>query len=212
MTKFNPLNDDFSSLELIDSMGNDLSVVNDARVSYDNHSDELGEGDIKLINFLIKHQHFSPLRGVVFKFKIKMPLYIARQFWKHVIASAHTEEQLQWNEVSFRYTQIDTPEFYIPSSFKTQSKSNKQQSGDVIEDDKMARLFYESACHNSAISYQQLLDLGVSREQARGVLNPCVYTSFIWTTSLQATLNNSVCPSNSRRYSTDSTKRPKSLA
>ena len=75
-----PLNDGKSRIELIDSMGNDLSIVNDARASFAKSSDSLNERDIKLINYLIKHQHTSPFRGVVFKFKVKAPLYICRQW------------------------------------------------------------------------------------------------------------------------------------
>lgn len=75
-----PLNDGKSRIELIDSMGNDLSIVNDARASFAKSSGSLNERDIKLINYLIKHQHTSPFRGVVFKFKVKAPLYICRQW------------------------------------------------------------------------------------------------------------------------------------
>ena len=75
-----PLNDRKSRIELINSMGNDLSIVNDARASFDKTSEKLVEKDIKLINYLIKHEHTSPFRGVVFKFKVKAPLYICRQW------------------------------------------------------------------------------------------------------------------------------------
>ena len=75
-----PLNDGKSRIELIDSMGNDLSIVNDARASFEKSSDNLNEKDIKLIRYLIKHEHTSPFRGVVFKFKVKAPLYICRQW------------------------------------------------------------------------------------------------------------------------------------
>ncbi len=75
-----PLNDGKSRIELVDSMGTDLSIVNDARASFAKTSDELKEKDIKLINYLIKHEHTSPFRGVVFKFKVKAPLYICRQW------------------------------------------------------------------------------------------------------------------------------------
>lgn len=75
-----PLSDGKSRIELIDSMGTDLSIVNDARASFAKTSDELKEKDIKLINYLIKHEHTSPFRGVVFKFKVKAPLYICRQW------------------------------------------------------------------------------------------------------------------------------------
>ena len=75
-----PLKDGKSRIELINSMGNDLSIVNDARASFEKSSQKLNDKDIRLINYLIKHQHTSPFRGVVFKFKIKAPLYVCRQW------------------------------------------------------------------------------------------------------------------------------------
>ena len=187
-----PLNDGKSRIELIDSMGNDLSIVNDARASFDKTSAELSEKDAKLINYLIKHQHTSPFRGVVFKFKVKAPLYICRQWWKHVIASNHNEEQLGWNEKSFRYVSIDdSNEFYIPTTFRQQSKNNKQATVGSLEDDlnNKAIAIYQEQCEKSYQAYTELLGLGVGREQARGVLIPSVYTSWVWTVSLQALLN-----------------------
>ncbi|NJK57645.1 MAG: FAD-dependent thymidylate synthase [Pleurocapsa sp. SU_5_0] len=187
-----PLHDGKSRIELIDSMGSDLSIVNDARASFDKSSAELDEKDLKLINYLIKHQHTSPFRGVVFKFKIKAPLYICRQWWKHVIASNHNEEQLGWNEKSFRYVAIDdSNEFYIPPAFRQQSKNNKQSTEGFLEAELNDRAIalYQAQCENSYQAYSQLLALGVGREQARGVLAPSVYTSWVWTVSLQALLN-----------------------
>lgn len=80
MNYIDPLKDGKSRIELIDSMGNDLSIVNDARASFEKTSEQLNEKDIKLINYLIKHEHTSPFRGVAFKFKVKAPLYICRQW------------------------------------------------------------------------------------------------------------------------------------
>jgi thymidylate synthase (FAD) len=190
--KKDPLNDGKSKIELIDSMGNDLSIVNDARASFEKSSDLLDEKDIKLINYLIKHQHTSPFRGVVFKFKVKAPLYLCRQWWKHVIASNHNDEQLGWNEKSFRYVAIDDRnEFYLPQTFRKQSKNNKQATIGSLESElnNQAIAIYQEQCENSYQAYTKLLDLGVGREQARGVLIPSVYTSWVWTVSLQALLN-----------------------
>lgn len=187
-----PLRDSKSRIELINSMGNDLSIVNDARASFEKTSDNLNEKDIKLINYLIKHEHTSPFRGVVFKFKVKAPLYICRQWWKHVIASNHNEEQLGWNEKSFRYVAIDdSNEFYIPPTFRKQSKNNKQATIGSLEPEinEKAVALYKQQCENSYQAYASLLELGVGREQARGVLVPSVYTSWVWTVSLQALLN-----------------------
>lgn len=187
-----PLKDGKSRIELIDFMGSDLSIVNDARASFDRCSSELNDKDIKLINYLITHQHFSPFRGVVFKFKVKAPLYVCRQWFKHLIASNHNDEQLGWNEKSFRYTTInDIDEFYIPETFRQQSKNNKQATeGELsVLANSTALDIYKKECENSYLAYQKLLDLGVGREQARGILVPSVYTSWVWTVSLQALMN-----------------------
>lgn len=192
MGYIDPLQDGKSKIELINSMGSDLSIVNDARASFDKSSLKLDEKDIKLINYLIKHEHTSPFRGVVFKFKVKAPLYICRQWWKHVIASNHNEEQLGWNEKSFRYVAIDdSNEFYIPPTFRQQSQNNKQATTGSLapELNSQAIAIYQEQCAKSYQAYNQLLELGVGREQARGVLVPSVYTSWVWTVSLQALLN-----------------------
>lgn len=187
-----PLQDGKSRIELVCSMGSDLDVVNDARASFEKISDQLQDKDIKLVNYLIKHEHTSPLRGVVFKFKVKAPLYVCRQWFKHVIASNHNDEQLGWNEKSFRYVAAtDHEDFYIPKDFRSQSANNKQASGDRLDEslNQQAKIIYAQQCQASYHAYRQLLEMGVSREQARGVLVPSVYTSWVWTVSLQAVLN-----------------------
>ena len=96
------------------------------------------------------------------------------------------------NEKSFRYVAIDdSNEFYIPKTFRQQSKSNKQATQGFLEDseNKMAIALYEKQCQDSYQAYSKLLDMGVGREQARGVLVPSVYTSWVWTVSLQALLH-----------------------
>ncbi|NJK37932.1 MAG: FAD-dependent thymidylate synthase [Oscillatoriales cyanobacterium RM2_1_1] len=191
-TWIDPLEDGKSRIELINSMGSDLDIVNDARASFEKVSKKLSEQDIKLIKYLIDHDHTSPFRGVVFKFKIKAPLFVCRQWWKHVIASNHNDEQLGWNEKSFRYVSIDDgDDFYIPKTFRQQAKSNKQATEGFIDEtaNLQALEIYSRQCDQSYTAYRQLLDLGVGREQARGVLVPSVYTSWVWTVSLQALLN-----------------------
>ncbi|WP_373479855.1 FAD-dependent thymidylate synthase [Geminocystis sp.] len=192
MGYIDPLKDGKSRIELIDSMGNDLSIVNDARASFEKTSSQLQDQDIKLIKYLITHNHTSPFRGVIFKFKVKAPLYICRQWWKHVIASNHNDEQLGWNEKSFRYVAIDdSNEFYIPTIFKQQAKSNKQATSGSLEESQnnLAIAIYQQQCEASYEAYSKLLALGVGREQARGVLIPSVYTSWVWTASLQSLLH-----------------------
>lgn len=97
-----------------------------------------------------------------------------------------------WNEKSFRYVTIDdSNEFYIPKVFRQQSTSNKQATeGSLDEESSLKALdIYSQQCHSSYEAYQKLLQLGVGREQARGVLIPSVYTSWVWTVSLQAVLH-----------------------
>jgi thymidylate synthase (FAD) len=187
-----PLQDGKSSIVLIDSLGNDLSIVNDARTSYDRQSASFTDEDRKLLLYLIKHQHTSPFRGVVFKFRVKAPLFICRQWWKHVIASSHNDEQLGWNEKSIRYTECTDPnDFYVPDMFRLQSTINKQSSeGELTgETARIVSQLYARQCRQSFTAYQTLLDYGVGREQARGVLVPSVYTTWVWTASLQSTLH-----------------------
>ncbi|MGF1522522.1 MAG: FAD-dependent thymidylate synthase [Leptolyngbyaceae cyanobacterium] len=193
MSRFlDPLQDGKSRIELISHMGSDLDVVNDARASFERTSEELSEKDVKLINYLLRHKHTSPFRGVIFKFKVKAPLFVCRQWWKHVIASNHNDEQLGWNEKSFRYVPIDdSNDFYVPNAFREQSKNNKQATEGALDKQEAEKAFkiYAEQCQSSYQAYRTLLDLGVGREQARGVLVPSVYTSWVWTVSLQALLH-----------------------
>jgi len=187
-----PLKDGKSRIELLDSMGGDLDIANDARASFDKTSAELTSGDVRLIHYLIKHQHTSPLRGTVFKFKVKAPLFKFRQWWKHVIASSHNDEQLGWNEKSFRYVSVDDGnEFYMPSVFRQQSKDNRQATEGQLDEESNATavMLYAQQCESSYQTYRTLLDMGVGRESARGILVPSVYTSWVWTTSLQSALH-----------------------
>lgn len=183
----NVLGDNIGYINLISVMGSDLQIVNDARVSYDVRQKYLEPKDIKLIKYLIQHKHTSPLRGCVLKFEVKCPLYIARQWWKHHVASNYTDGQDGWNEQSLRYT--EGTELYVPGILREQSRTNKQvgntkhkNSGDFI-------VKYRVAVNHALIVYQDLLDQGICREQARGILPTCIYTKFRWTTSLHSLLN-----------------------
>ena len=187
-----PLQDGKSRIELIDSMGSDLTIINAAKASFERQATEVDEKGIKLIKYLIEHQHTSPFRGVVFQFKIKAPLFVCRQWYKHSIASSHNDEQCQWNEKSLRYVAIkDSEDFYIPSNFRKQSSNNKQATEGELEklNNDAAVAIYKKQIEASYLAYSQLLELGVGREQARGILVPTVYTSWVWTVSLQALLH-----------------------
>lgn len=183
-----PLGDGKSSLRLLDSMGNSLSVVNDARQSFAAESTEWTERDGKLLRYLAKHHHTSPFRGVVFKWAVKAPLFIARQWWKHTIASTYVDDQLGWNEKSFRYCAADEAEFYIPMEFMQQSEDNRQASAGPLpsRSQQLALAQYAQAVEACKQAYAGLLLTGVSKEQARAILPSALYTSFVWTCSLQA--------------------------
>jgi len=183
-----PLGDGKSSLRLLDSMGNSLSVVNDARQSFAAESAEWTERDGKLLRYLAKHHHTSPFRGVVFKWAVKAPLFIARQWWKHTIASTYVDDQLGWNEKSFRYCPADDVDFYLPMEFMKQSEDNRQASDGPAAKREAAIAFnaYAEAIQAAREAYGAMVMAGISREQARGVLPACMYTSFVWTCSLQA--------------------------
>ena len=186
--QLDPLGDGKSSLRLLDSMGNSLSVVNDARQSFDTESAEWTERDGKLLRYLAKHHHTSPFRGVVFKWAVNAPLFIARQWWKHTIASSYVDDQLGWNEKSFRYCPADDVDFYVPMDFMKQSEDNRQASDGPAEKREAAIAFnaYAEAIQAAREAYGAMVMAGISREQARGVLPACMYTSFVWTCSLQA--------------------------
>jgi thymidylate synthase (FAD) len=187
-SSIDPLGDGKSIVMLIDSMGNSLSVVNDARQSFDNRSEEFSERDTKLLNYLAKHHHTSPFRGVVFKWFVKCPLFIARQWWKHTVASTYVDDQLGWNEKSFRYCSAEDAEFYVPMEFLKQSSNNKQASDGPVaaREAAIALHSYAEAIQVAKQAYETMVMAGISKEQARGVLPGCLYTSFCWTCSLQA--------------------------
>jgi len=183
-----PLNDGKSQLVLVDSMGNSLSVVNDARQSFASRSAEWTEKDGKLLRYLAREHHTSPFRGVVFKWFVKAPLFVARQWWKHTVASTYVDDQLGWNEKSFRYCSAEDAEFYTPIVFMRQSESNRQASDGPLTSaaQDRASIFYREALGTSRAAYEELVAMGVSKEQARAVLPSAMYTSFVWTCSLQA--------------------------
>jgi thymidylate synthase (FAD) len=188
MTILDPLGDGKSALRLLDSMGNSLSVVNDARQSFAAESTEWTERDGKLLRYLAKHHHTSPFRGVVFKWSVKAPLFVARQWWKHTVASTFVDDQLGWNEKSFRYCAADEAEFYIPIEFLQQSEDNRQASAGPLpsRSQQLAFAQYAQAVEACKQAYAGLLLTGVSKEQARAILPSALYTSFVWTCSLQA--------------------------
>ena len=178
-------------IELVDTLGDDLTPVNAARVSFGGRSETFEEKDRKLSKFLIKHKHFSPFRHQHCMFIIKAPEFVMRQWYKHVVGiettSSHVTKDHAWNEISGRYVPYD--EFYEPTEFRKQSEDNKQASDGLVKNQKNAKKVWEMG-QNVAIScYRQLLDMGMAKEQARSILPLTVYTKVWWTASFQSVMN-----------------------
>jgi len=180
-------------VKFIDKMGSDLSVVNAARVSFSKTSEwesipEAGpmEGllssqDEKLINYLAKHNHWSPFGHASMQFHVKAPIFVARQLVKHQVG-------LVWNEVSRRYVDHEV-EFHMPDAWRGRADDKKQGSSDeeidinprgsMVDD-------YEQVCKKAKWTYEHLLSQGVCPEQARMVLPQSMMTEWYWSGTLMA--------------------------
>jgi len=166
-------------VELLESFGNDLTVVNAARVSFAKEVTEFKEGDQKLINYLVNHNHISPFFHPQIRFRLKMPIFVAREWFRHTIGFAR-------NEVSRRYVD-DEPKIFIPSELRARDKNKKQGSKDtnIDNNEKMVEKIKEFS-KQSLTLYNELLDNQVAPEVARGILPQNMYTEFIETASLYA--------------------------
>jgi len=161
------------NIELIDKMGSDTSIVNAARVSFGKSISEMSERDEKLIKYLAEHEHWSPFAHASLQFRIKAPVFVARQLVKHQVG-------LVWNEVSRRYVD-DEPEFYMPFIWRGRPENKKQGSSDKeIEFDITPTIKYVKE------TYQNLLKEGVAPEMARMVLPQNMMTEWFWSGTLYA--------------------------
>ena len=178
-------------IELVDSLGDDLTPVNAARVSFDGFSEDFTDKDRKLSKFLIKHKHHSPFRHQHAMFIIKAPEFVMRQWYKHVVGiettSCHVTKDHAWNEISGRYVPYD--EFYEPTEFRKQSDDNKQASDGLVDDQIRATMMWREAQMKTIETYKELLDMGMAREQARSILPLTLYTKVWWTASFQSIMN-----------------------
>ena len=178
-------------IEVVDKLGDDLTPVNAARVSFGGRSDTFEEKDRKLSKFLIKHKHFSPFRHQHVMFIIKAPEFVMRQWYKHGVGiettSAHVTKDHAWNEISGRYVPYD--EFYEPTEFRKQSEDNKQASDGLVEDQIKATMMWREAQTKTIETYKELLDMGMAKEQARSILPLTEYTKVWWTASFQSIMN-----------------------
>ncbi len=168
-----------SEVTLIDKMGSDLSVVNAARVSFAKEKELFDPSDEKLINYLARHNHFTPFCHAFASFRIKAPLFVARQLVKHQVG-------LSWNEVSRRYVDSN-PEFYLPREWRGRSESAKQGSSRIPVDISGE---YLEAIHTfiktSRELYETLLKKNVCPEQARMMLPQNMMTEWIWSGTIMA--------------------------
>jgi thymidylate synthase (FAD) len=173
---------DHGFVRLVDHMGNDLSIVRAARVSYDAdwRTGESDGSDMKLLRYLWRNEHTSPFEAVAFTFEVKAPIFVLRQWHRH--------RTWVYNEVSARYTKLPD-EFYVPDAEKigTQSKNNKQ-ARDLAETFKenhgVELMHYEGACHKAFSSYDYLSAKEWPRELARGVLPVSTYSRMFATVNL----------------------------
>ena len=174
-------------VEYLNHMGDDLTVVNAARVSYDKSSDYVGhihsgdqrvlsERDVKLIGYLAKHQHRSPFGHAFASFRVTAPVFVARQLVKHKF--------LRWNEISRRYVNYE-PEFYEPE-WREKPVNSKQGSGGPMEISLDTEMLYYATIRNALTTYNRMIDEGVAPEQARAILPQNMMTSWIWSGSLDA--------------------------
>jgi thymidylate synthase (FAD) len=170
-----------ANVELLHTMGDDLMVVNAARVSFAKESHEFKDQDAKLIHYLAKHNHISPFFHPQIQFRIRMPIFVAREWYRHQIGFSR-------NEVSRRYVS-DMPECWIPeeSEFREKDAHIKQGSMESsIDLSSVARKLYCVSIQKSIDTYNELLELKVAPEIARCVLPQSMYTEFIETGSLAA--------------------------
>lgn len=181
MSKLQVLSDGSGSVELLGIFGDDLTVVNAARVSFSKESTELVEADKKLINYLAKHNHVSPFFHPQVRLRLKMPIFVAREWFRHTIGFAR-------NEVSRRYVDSE-PECYFPevSSIRERDAKLKQGSKSTpVDEAEYAKECIDEITHSAIDMYNSLLAANVAPEVARMILPQSMHTEFIETASLYA--------------------------
>ena len=180
-------------IEVVDTLGDDLTPVNAARVSFGGRSDQFTEQDKRLSKFLIKHKHFSPFRHQHIMVIIKAPEFVLRQWYKHVVGiettSSHATKDHAWNEISGRYVEVE--DFYYPDVWRKQSEDNKQASEGELDELQQKRMseIYKQYMRQVEMTYERMIDSGMAKEQARIVLPLSQYTQVWWTASFQSVMN-----------------------
>ena len=165
-------------VSFIDKMGSDLTVVNAARVSYSKIKEKFDNNDEKLIKFLATHNHWSPFAHASLQFRIKAPIFVARQLVKHQVG-------LSWNEVSRRYVDFP-PELYKPDSWRGRPINSKQGSDGTVDLGKTIDHNLETTMESCLVLYNTMIEKGVAPEQARMVLPQSMMTEWYWSGTLYA--------------------------
>ena len=180
-------------IEVVDSLGNDLTVVNSARVSFGKRKTKWDKSDERLVRYLAKYKHYSPFRHLQVQFHIKAPEFVMRQWYKHVVGiettSNSSAKDHAWNEISGRYVPVE--DFYYPSVWRKQSDDNKQASEGVLDDLQQKRMdmVFSEYMRQVEMAYDRMIDAGMAKEQARIILPLNQYTEVYWTASFQAIMN-----------------------
>ena len=167
-------------VELLEYFGNDLMVINSARVSYGKSKEVFDANDEKLIKYLVEHKHIAPFRHPQIQFRVTCPIYVERQLFKHQVGISVNSISGRYVDFSDSYTEIE--------QFRKQSISSKQGSAEDLDkwENLQALHIQEDVIEYCKNAYQKLIELGVSKEQARTILPLNLNTTFIWTGSLLA--------------------------
>ena len=171
-----------SEVFLIDQMGDCLTVVNAARVSFGKRKIELTKGDEKLIQYLADHNHWSPFAHASLQFHIKAPIFVARQLVKHQVG-------LVWNEISRRYVDYE-PTFFEVEKWRSRAENKKQGSGNYtvewLDDETTVTSAQKQLEESAVVLYNNMILLGVAPEQARMILPQSMMTEWYWSGTLYA--------------------------
>ena len=175
---------DHGFVRLDAAMADDLSVVNAARVSFARHKEAMDESDEGLIRFLLRERHGTPFEHNSFRFHVRCPIFVAREWFRHRIGS--------FNEFSMRYAKA-TDDFYVPAAedVRTQVGKPGAYTFETVEPELAAstREAIESVYETAYATYEQLVEAGIAREIARCVLPVGAYTEFFWTVNARALMN-----------------------
>lgn len=167
------------NIELVDVMGDDRSVSNSARVSFNKWKEEFDEQDERLIKYLADHRHLTPFRHTQVQLRCKAPIFLVRQLGKH-------QAGLSFNEVSRRYVK-SKPEFFIPEEWRGAPVGNiKQGSTGLVDDQHLTKARYDDFINKCVLLYQDFLDEGMAPEMARLILPVSHLTEWIWSGNILA--------------------------